>query len=259
MTQSSRDVSGKVCEEKGAGLRRKVTVPLSAVIAFTIALIGANVPGVSVAAAAQDDASPEAALPEPIWLDAYRNGEPFGYHEVTFSRGEDGALIANTRVRFRVKAGPIPVYRYELNGTGVWRDGELTRFNSGGRKGREAVDASIRVEDGRVFVNEEPTDLEPPVFPVTHWNKAAVRQDRLIDAENGDIVDITVRSMGSRELSIDGRSVKGEAFDVDGEIDYTILFQGERWVGLRFTNEDDEIIFVPGTAREDILFDAFTG
>ncbi len=194
------------------------------------------------------------APPASIWLDAFRNGESFGYHAVAFTQDEEGRLIADTTVRFRVKAGPIPVYRYELNGRGVWRDDGLERFVSMGRKGDAS--AGVRMErvaegwrvGGTVVTAED-------LVPATHWNKASLEASRMVDAETGEIVPVTVTHMGATTLEAGGRSVTAEGYAVDGAIDYLVLFDGDRWSGLEFTLDGDRFTFLPGTPRKDILLD----
>jgi len=67
---------------------------------------------------------------ERIVFEVYREGSEFGTHELEFSRGEDGDLLVDIRIRLRAGFGPITVFRYEHESTERWRGDRLVGLSA---------------------------------------------------------------------------------------------------------------------------------
>ena len=86
--------------------------------------------------------------PEPgdvIEFDVLRKGKPFGSHSVTFGEDSNGRLTARTDVLLKAGLGPITVFKYELDATEVWQNGQLVSLNGevndDGKEGQGNSDA----------------------------------------------------------------------------------------------------------------------
>ena len=107
-----------------------------------------------------------------IRFDVLRQGKPFGHHTVSFSRKGDGELDVAVDVELRAGLGPLTLFRYELESSEHWRDGELIEVTGEVKEDgeRESMQAEregdqLHVE-GDAFTGEVPGSL----LPASHWN-----------------------------------------------------------------------------------------
>jgi len=179
-----------------------------------------------------------------------RKGNPFGTHIVRFGETTDGALTATSDVDLKAGFGPITVFRYALDSRETWRDGMLVGLDGDlkvddreGRVDAQAVGGSLIV-DGTEFNGEVPLGI----LPSSHWNVRQTMAEQLISTEDGEIIDVEMRSMGRETIEAGGTRIEANRFLMDSDIDVDLWYDDEgRWVKLAFEVRDQEIEYVLNT------------
>jgi len=218
---------------------------------WTIASLGACL--VVSAPSFADNASTGAApawKPSPgdvIAFDVLRQGNEFGSHVVRFSETSDGSLEVEVDVDLKAGLGPITLFRYELDATETWKDGKLValegRVNDDGtREGvRAKSEGNSLVVDGDGYTGE----VAPDILPASHWNVAQTTAQRLLSSENGELIDVTVRSLGRETIEAGGKSVVANKYLMDSDIDVTLWYDDAgRWLKLAFEARGQSIEYV---------------
>ena len=64
-----------------------------------------------------------------IEFDIYRNNKYIGKHIFSFKK-LDEQLAVKSEINFEIKKLGIVLYKYDVSGTEIYKDGELVKFNS---------------------------------------------------------------------------------------------------------------------------------
>ena len=64
-----------------------------------------------------------------IEFNIYRNKDHIGKHTFFFKRLDD-QLTVESEINFQIKKFGIVLYKYHVNGTEIYKDGKLIKFNS---------------------------------------------------------------------------------------------------------------------------------
>ena len=64
-----------------------------------------------------------------IEFDIYRNNKHIGKHIFSFTKSDE-QLEVESDINFKIKKLGIVLYKYHVNGTEIYKDGVLVKFNS---------------------------------------------------------------------------------------------------------------------------------
>jgi|688.fasta_scaffold549951_2 hypothetical protein len=172
-----------------------------------------------------------------------RNGEPFGAHTVLVTEA-NGELNVRNAVALRAGVGPLTVFRFEHECTERWRAGALQAMAcetlEDGR--RTAVSASRTPSGIRVTGPAGATNFPADALPTTWWTTSVLNRNRLIDAETGEAMPITVTRRGAETLTVGGQPVQTTRYLVQGTIAMDIWYDNQgRWVRAAFTARNQRI------------------
>ncbi len=214
----------------------------------TLAVLFASTAMIASPAAAKNSGG--AWTPEPgdvIEFDVLRKGKPFGSHSVTFGEDSNGRLTARTDVLLKAGLGPITVFKYELDATEVWQNGQLVSLNGevndDGKEGQvtatragNELDVDGTQFDGRVTAS---------IIPSSHWNFAATKATELLSTEDGEILDVSVSEQGKEVIVAAGEEVEAARYLLDSDIDVTLWYdEAGRWLKLAFEARGQDIEYV---------------
>ena len=208
-------------------------------------LLGAPVGAQADLATPMERWAPEAG--DVIAFEVLRKGNPFGKHEVRFSEDEQGALQVDVHVRLKAGLGPITLFRYELDSTERWQDGELVSLvgavNDDGT--REKMQAARVGETLRVEGDALSADVEGLVIPASHWNYLAMEQSQLLSSENGELIQVDIQPIGREILEIGGQTIATNKYLLDSDIDVTLWYDDTgRWLKLAFEARGQSIEYI---------------
>ncbi|MEO1641991.1 MAG: DUF6134 family protein [Pseudomonadota bacterium] len=182
-----------------------------------------------------------------IDFEVLRKGNPFGRHVLTFDKLDDGGFTVTTDVDLTVKFGPITAYKYRLDATERWEDGQLVgltgKSNNDGDKGR--IEASAR--DGELVVDSTDFNGTLPlsIIPSSHWNILQMKGDRMLSTETGEVLDIEVETIGPDTVTVAGEPVKATKYRLKSDLTVDLWYDNQnRWVKLAFEARGQTIEYV---------------
>ncbi|WP_430401432.1 DUF6134 family protein [Hyphomonas sp.] len=193
------------------------------------------------------------APPPPVWtpkdgdeirFDVLRNGKPFGSHSVAFDLAADGTLTATTGVRLKAGLGPITVFKYELDATETWKQGQLVGLtgavDDSGKDG--SVEASRDGETLQVKGTEYSGAVPLGILPSSHWNIAQTEATQLLSTEDGELIKVNVEDKGADTVMVGGQAVDARRYMMDSDIDVDLWYDDQgRWVKLAFEARGQQI------------------
>ena len=200
-----------------------------------------------LAAAGSADAETTADVPPAIEFAITRGGKTIGAHSIMFSR--DGAdTIVEVAIDIDVRMMVFPVFSYRHRNREVWRGGALVALDTTTDDNGDTlfVRAQATPEGLRVESPSGSFVAPPGILPTSYWHPETARQQQLLDTQNGEVVDMTVRPLGSDPVLVDGVSVAARKYDVSGDLDLAVWYTPDgAWAKLQFAARGADIEYVP--------------
>jgi hypothetical protein len=152
--------------------------------------------------------TPALASQEREWLfTAYLDDAEIGYHHfILVEDGPQSELVSEAR--FNVKFLVFNAYRYAHDNRERWRGDCLANIESTTNDNGK----SYRVRgapEGNAFILESGTEQTPlPACPMTfaYWNPAFLKQSRLLNAQTGEYLPVSVQALGADTIRVKGQN-----------------------------------------------------
>ena len=197
-------------------------------------------PGASVA-----NTEPASELLFRVMLD----DRDIGVHRFHVTRQEDRELV-EIQADFDVTFLAIPVYSYDHYNREIWRDGCLVRIES--KTDDNGDEFRIEGEDlGDRFVvstQDATTELDADcVMSFAYWNRDFLTQGRLLNAQTGEYLPVSVEDLGVEALRLGDESVEARRYRLsnpDEEIDISVWYDAGsgRWLSLESRVGDKRLL-----------------
>jgi len=139
-----------------------------------------------------------------------------------FSLRENGVeREMRIEARFEVKFLAITFYRYEHLATEHWRDGCLRAL------------ASRTDDDGQRLAVDWREPGSGCQMSFAYWNPKILRERRLLNAQTGEIVPVSVQALGEESIAVRGRPVQAQRYRLSApQLAIDLWLDDGDWVAL---------------------------
>lgn len=204
----------------------------------------------SAAIPASAELSPKSWQPKAgdvISFTVLREGKPFGSHAVRFSESADGSLVATTQVSLKAGVGPVTLFRYKLDATEIWLNGQLQKVS--GSVDDDGKKRSVTATRKGNALNVSGSDFKgvapAGVVPASHWNYAQTQTGKLLSTEDGEILNVKVVNKGRETIKVGKKSIEATRYLMDSAVDVDLWYDDDgRWVKLAFEARGQQIEYV---------------
>jgi Family of unknown function (DUF6134) len=158
-------------------------------------------------------------------------GDQIGYHHTAITPTADGTgMTVTTKIAMKVKIGFITAFRYEHDGTEVWRDGLLQSLVS--KTHDDGDDLTVKGEatkSGFKAVGPDGPFVAPADSLTTNcmWLPTLVDEKKVIDAQNGVMVGLVSKPLGEERVKVQGKDRPAERHSI-----LTPFVGGSLWYDL---------------------------
>lgn len=182
-----------------------------------------------------------------IAFNVLRKGKEFGTHTISFDVESEDSFTATSDVELKAGLGPITVFRYELDATETWEDGNLVglsgRTNDDGDD--EYVEASMSGDSLAIEGSAYTGDAPIGIIPSSHWNIQQAFSDQILSTESGELLDTSVEKIGRETITIGGEDVETTHYRLVSDLTVDLWYDDEsRWVKLGFEARGQQIDYV---------------
>jgi hypothetical protein len=145
------------------------------------------------------------------------DGRPIGHHRFALD-GEGEARELRSSARFEVRWLFLSAYRYSHDATERWRGGCLESLSARTDDGGKRSEVRAAREDGRFVISATPgrEAVDGCVMSFAYWNDGILRQPRLLNAQTGEYVAVSVESLGVEEIAVRGAPVRAARYRITG-------------------------------------------
>jgi hypothetical protein len=179
------------------------------------------------------------ASPGKEWrFEVFLDDDPIGFHHFQLNTSGDGRELRG-EARFTVKLLGFTVYDYSHENLELWQDGCLQHIEA--RTDDNGEDLFVRGsrngEAMQLQSNSGNRDMPGCVMSFAYWNPAILAQQRLLNAQTGEYLDVEVQSLGEQTLQLQGRAVPALHYRlVTEENDIDLWYSTDRdWLALSST------------------------
>lgn len=207
---------------------RRYTRILSALLLFSLVLLGSQA---KAASQAQE------------WrFKVYLDDKWIGYHNFRLTPRGNGSHTLDIDARFDVKFLFINAYSYRHQNTEQWQRQCLNSIRSSTNDNGKHFDVIGSTEGSRFYLDNgsERTSLSDCVMTFAYWDPAILGADRLLNAQTGEYVDVSVIPMGSERIAVRGQNVAANRYRLIADQAVIDLWYAEnnfRWLALQSTTD----------------------
>ena len=142
-----------------------------------------------------------------IEFDIYRNNTHIGKHIFSFKKSDE-EIAVESEIYFEIKKLGIVFYKYHVNGTEIYKAGELIKFNSKTDQNDKHKYVNLKLENGEYSIDGSSYKGKAPVDYIlgTWWNHSIVKANAQISAVSGRIIKQKVTFLGRETIKLGDKS-----------------------------------------------------
>jgi hypothetical protein len=148
----------------------------------------------------------------------YLDDREIGYHDFSLSRTAEGDRL-RSEARFDVRLLRIPIYRYAHDAVEYWNDACLQRIDATTDDNGKLLSVQGRAKGGEFIVttDEGRQVLSGCVMSFAYWDTRILSASRLLNAQNGEYLDVEVVALGPDLVSLGDRQVTARRYRLTAE------------------------------------------
>ncbi len=147
---------------------------------------------------------------------------------------------------FKVKVWFVSAYTYQHTNIEQWDDDCLLNFDAKTRVNGKRTAVSGESVDSGFLVDKGDTQQVLPacVMSFAYWNPEFLKQERLLNPQTGDFLDVDVELQGQEDLIVRGERVSAQRYKVTARgFDLMIWYSiDSEWLGLESVAKGGRVI-----------------
>ena len=178
-------------------------------------------------------------------FNVYLDNKKLGRH--TFEVVEqDGLKRVRSEAEFLYKILFIPAYRYEHTNVERWANDCLLGFEARTNDNGTRIEASgEKTGDGFEVVGKDGAEELPEcVMTFAYWNPSFLEQQRLLNPQSGEYVDVKVEKLPPATFEVRGENVEARPYRLTArDMELTVWYSADdRWLGLESVADGGKIL-----------------
>ena len=182
-------------------------------------------------------------------FDVYIDDKRVGTHDFAVTDTGENRFV-RSEADFKVKFLIFTAYTYFHTNQERWANDCLIEFNSNTSYNDEEIAVSgEQTEDGfmvekKVEKTKDAFELPECVMTFAYWNRSFLEQDKLLNPQNGEYLDVSVERIGEEQLEIRGESVNATQYQLKARnIDIKLWYSGDdQWLALESIAKTGHVI-----------------
>jgi hypothetical protein len=178
-------------------------------------------------------------------FDVFLDGKKVGTHVFeVIDAGEQKEV--QSVADFKVKFWLVNAYTYQHTNIEQWDDDCLLKFDAKTRVNGKRTAVSGESADSGFLVDKGETQQVLPacVMSFAYWNPEFLKQERLLNPQTGDFLDVGVELQGQEDFIVRGERVAAQRYKVTARgFDLMVWYSTDsEWLGLESVAKGGRII-----------------
>lgn len=158
-----------------------------------------------------------------------------GYHDFVLEEAGN-RLTLQSEASFEYRLMFVKLYGYTHENTETWSDGCLTAIESKTDVNGQPYAVSGKLKGDSFVLNGAvgKVELPPCNMSFAYWNPAFLKQDRLINTQNGEVLDVEISEPERVEIEVRGVLQPALRYQLDaGEMKIELWYsENHEWLAL---------------------------
>jgi hypothetical protein len=177
----------------------------------------------------------------------YLDDKWIGYHNFRLTPRGDGRHTLDIDASFDVKFLFINAYSYRHQNTEQWQRQCLSSIRASTDDNGQQYDVVGTTGDNGFYLDNgsERTTLSECVMSFAYWDPAILKARRLLNAQTGEVVDVTTVPMGREQIPVRGQTIAANRYRLISDqavIDLWYAERNSRWLALQSTTESGRML-----------------
>lgn len=183
-------------------------------------------------------------------FDVYLDDSPIGFHRFQIETGERGRRVVTSEAKFDVKFLFFTAFRYRHDNSELWHDGCLVEIDAEtNSNGKETTVIGERTDSGFAIRTDNGTDNGSDMLPAcvmtfAYWNPDFLAQEKLLNPQTGEYLDVQVLKRAEEAVQVGGRNVTAVPYDIRARgMEITVWYSPDNeWLALESVAKGGRII-----------------
>ena len=166
----------------------------------------------------------------------YLDDKPIGYHYFRLTQTGDREKLT-TRAQFDVTFLKIPLFKYRHDNVERWDSQCLESIASSTDENGKLfrVEGSAKGDGFQVSSNAGDATLPACISTFAYWDKSFLQEDRLLNSQTGEYLDVKVDDLGEQAVMVRDASVTANHYKlVADKLDIELWYSGnDQWLALQ--------------------------
>lgn len=186
-----------------------------------------------------------AAVEQEWQFRVYLDDRPIGYHSFSITRDGQHKHV-RSRADFDVTFLKIPLFKYRHENDEYWKNQCLTSISSKTDQNGEnfSVTGTTSEQGFRLVSNQGATTLPPCVSTFAYWDRSFLRNDRLLNSQTGEYLEVNVDELGKQSIQVRDTAVTANRYRLTAEsLDIDLWYSAaDQWLGLQSTTSKGRVL-----------------
>ena len=178
-------------------------------------------------------------------FDVYLDDKKVGTHLFEVVDAEE-QLHVQSIANFKLKILFFSAYSYQHTNTERWADDCLLKFDAKTKVNGKPTEVSGQTGDaGFVVIKSDSQELLPGcVMTFAYWNPEFLKQERLLNPQTGELLDVDVELMGAETMEVRGEQIAAQRYKITAKgIDLMVWYSNDdEWLGLESVAKTGHVI-----------------
>jgi hypothetical protein len=178
-------------------------------------------------------------------FNVFLDDRPIGYHSYQLEKSGNEYRLS-IKAELDVKLLFLSVYTYIHKNNEVWDGQCLTSLSSTTNDNGDREYVTLQRLANEVFIKtkQETKITDECVRSFAYWNPELLSTDRLLNAQNGQLIDVTFSHVGKEEVDLNGHDVVSDRYRLRGEnIEIDLWYSATmEWLALQSVTEDGYLL-----------------
>lgn len=178
-------------------------------------------------------------------FNVYLDDKIVGTHIFEVVNAGDEKEVSST-ADFKVKFWFVSAYTYEHTNIERWNDNCLLTFDAKTRVNGKRTIVSGAAENSGFLVSKGASEelLPDCVMSFAYWNPEFLNQERLLNPQTGELLDVDVELLGNENLLVRGEPVEAQRYKVTARgFDLMVWYStDDEWLALESVAKGGRII-----------------
>ncbi|HEX5539684.1 MAG TPA: DUF6134 family protein [Methylophilaceae bacterium] len=175
----------------------------------------------------------------------YLDGREIGQHTFTLQQHGDVRELTS-QAKFNVKVLFIDAYQYTHTASEKWQRDCLTSLAARTVENKEVTVVKGQREDSG-FVVTSPKGMQTLpacVMTFAYWNPNMLTQDKLLNPQTGEWLDVKISALGNDTITVRGKPVTAEHYKLEApKLKIELWYSPDKeWLALQSTTPEGYVI-----------------